>query len=236
MINVQSIIDKTIRDFKNNKDKLDNLLTVSDKQYHSLHTSPLIPLDIKIDIDLFKNEIKQFENNFQPWDYQDNNRLSIPLVNFDGLIIEDFDPTNGSLHRWNQQQSNLPLIESDFLIPTTVMEISSLSSLRIFDTHWCRSNILKWNKGAEFKPHIDAVIPSPWLRLWGTDDASKIILNFYNNDNQIIDIETIESGRIYLIDTSLVHEAICTNEIVYQFFLSVLPSSYDTILKIKMML
>ena len=235
MLNVKEIIENTIKDFQNNKHKIEHLTTIDNQKYISLHTAPLIPLEIKIDCESFILEIQKFDNFFQKWGTNDDlpNRFGISLVNLDGKFI-DQDPINGSLHIWNRNNPNIPLIETDFQKPTPLMSIESLSLLQSFNNYWCRSNILKWYKNAEFKPHIDTALPSPWFRLWGTNDASKIDLVFYNEDNQPINIEPIESGRIYLIDTSLVHYVQCTDDIVYQFFLSVLPEAYNKILQLKM--
>lgn len=237
MLNVKEIIDETVKVFSNNKDKFEKLPVLDYEKYYSLHSSPLVPLNIKIDCLQFLKDIEQFKENFQIWGTKniDQKRFGLSLVNMNGIIYsEKQDPINGSLYEWNNLNPDFPLIESDFLIPTPALNIPSLDPLRIFDGKWSRSNILKWKKDAAFKPHIDAIIPTPWIRLWGTTNADNIKLNFYNDNNQLIEIPSIESGRIYLIDTVLVHEAKCTGEdINYQFFLSVLPDAYDLLLKLK---
>lgn len=235
MINVDQIIKRTINDFQNNKNKFSKLDYIDIEKYHLLHTKPLVPLDIRVDSKLFTEQIEIYKNYFQIWgqDYKQSFRYGIPLVNLTGKINFDHDPINGSLHIWNQKNPDIPYIESDFRIPTPIMDISSLRSLNVFNNHWCRSNILKWYNGSEFKPHIDTVLPSPWFRLWGTTDSKNIELIFYNENNEIIEIDPIESGRIYLIDTTLVHSAKCINDVAYQYFLSVLPSAYDILLKLR---
>jgi hypothetical protein len=224
MIDVKEIIDSTLRVFEHTE--LGKLKSVNETDYRTIHTSPLVPLDIKIDIDLFKKEIENFP--FEQWGGKHLHlpRYGLAVVNQDG-VIKNHDPINGSLHEWNSNNKSSAILETDCLVPTAVMDIESMQPLRIFDNHWCRSNILKWHTGAEFKPHIDTVIPSPWIRLWGT--TGDIELNFYNEFGKITDMPKIEQGRIYLIDTSLVHDARCANGTVYQFFLSVLPSAYNIV-------
>jgi len=233
MLNVTQIINNTVKDFQNNTHKFNYLETIDNRDYISLHTKPLVPLDIKIDCNLFLKEIEKFDRHFQKWGNHTDlpNRFGISLVNADGNFIDN-DPINGSLHIWNRDNPGIPLIETDFKIPTPLMDIDSLRSLQIFNNYWCRSNILKWYKDAEFKPHIDTFLPSPWFRLWGTTDSNSMELIFYNADNQPINIDPIESGRIYLINTSLVHYARCVNNTMYQFFLSVSPKAYTKLLQL----
>jgi hypothetical protein len=199
-------------------------------EYIRLHKKFLIPTDIKIDVSQFIKEIKLHDNLFQPWGRQHNHlpRYGISLVNQTGKIIEN-DPINGSLHEWNNNNPNFPLIESDCQKPTPIMELDSLKPLRVFDGHWCRSNILKWHKNAHFKPHIDSVLPSPWLRLWATTEVDNFEIRYNNGEDYLVRFTDIEAGRLYLIDTRIVHDAISYTDDVYQLFLSVLPSSLEII-------
>ena len=203
---------------------------VSNEDYLSLHTEFLTPLDIKIDVDLFHEEIAKFNSHFEQWGSEHTHlpRSGIALVNQDG-ILKNQDPINGSLYEWNKKFPNHPIIESDCTVPTEVMQINSLRSLDVFKNYWFRSNILKWQAGAEFKPHIDTILPSPWLRLWGTTDSKNIEIRYWDTDtNQMQAVQNIESGRIYLIDTSRVHDAVSHGD-AYQFFLSVSPDSIEKI-------
>jgi len=203
---------------------------VSNEDYLSLHTEFLTPLDIKIDVDLFHEEIAKFNSHFEQWGSEHTHlpRSGIALVNQDG-ILKNQDPINGSLYEWNKKFPNHPIIESDCTAPTEVMQINSLRLLDVFKNYWFRSNILKWQAGAEFKPHIDTILPSPWLRLWGTTDSKNIEIRYWDTDtNQMQAVQNIESGRIYLIDTSRVHDAFGHGD-AYQFFLSVSPDSIEKI-------
>lgn len=204
-----------------------NLPTIAQDEYQRIHTKPLIPLDIKIDCDLFKQEIEQF--TFRQWGnrYTHLPRYGLPLVNGNGRLDDAEDPTIGSLSHWNEDNPTNPHMETDFTVPTNALGVSSLNSLRIFDGYWTRSGILKWNTGAEFKPHIDTTFPALWFRFWATTDPSTIKLGFLKNE-QIEFEENIEAGRIYLIDTSIIHVAEATG-LNYQLFLSVNPNAWNLI-------
>ena len=65
MINADSIVDLTKSAFKDN-----SVLqgpTVTDLDYYAVHTSPLVPLTIKIDCEKFLTEIQTFSNYFEQW-------------------------------------------------------------------------------------------------------------------------------------------------------------------------
>lgn len=235
LVNEEKIITDTKKAFFSSdiqKEKYSSIKEfVDESSYYRLHTSPLVPLDIKINVDRFKNEIVQYKEYFEQWgnQHQELPRYGIALVNQDGKLKHN-DPINGSLYEWNVSNPNDPILETDCTTPTKVMNMASLEPLQVFNNHWCRSNILYWKSGAEFKPHIDTLIPSPWIRLWGTTTNS-IKLGF-SKYNIIQEYQDVEPGRIYVIDTSLVHNAVCLNEEGYQFFLSVLPSCYSKVISL----
>lgn len=232
MLNVEQIIAETKEVFfKTNtqRSKFQNITDfISESAYFNLHRNFLTPLKLKIDIETFSSEIVQYLDYFEQWGTRHTHlpRLGLALVNQDGKLKRN-DPINGSLYEWNEKHPLDPLLEIDCKNPTEVMNLNSLKPLEILNGHWCRSNILKWSQGAEFKPHIDTLIPSAWFRLWGVDRPKNINLKFWNPQKQEMEIvENIEPGRLYLIDTSIVHDAYAIND-VYQFFLSTLPSSVN---------
>lgn len=230
IIDAEKIISDTLKVFNHSpaqRKKFREIKSyISRKDYKILHRNFLTPLSIKIDCDLFLKEIEQYSDYFKQWGEQHTHlpRYGLALVNQDGILKKQ-DPINGSLYEWNLKHPDNPIIESDCLVPTEVMKLESLKPFSTFKGHWCRSNILKWDISAEFKPHIDTVVPSPWIRLWGTTDPDNLDLRFVNNTGELIKVNGIEKGRIYIIDTSIVHDAISHNNNVYQFFLSLLPSS-----------
>ena len=201
------------------KSRAVNLPYLEEDEFKKYHPIPLQPLDIQIDCEQFLKEIEQFE--FKRWGnrYLELPRYGLPLVNSNGSMDNTIEPTVGSLAHWNEDFPNSPHMETDFTVLTPAMGIPSLDPLRVFDGHWTRSNILKWEAGGEFKPHIDTTFPALWFRLWGTTDPSTIELGFANNTNNFDIVKNIEAGRLYLIDTSVVHIARATG-LNYQFFLS----------------
>lgn len=229
-IDSEKIISETISAFTSSssqKKKFTEIKSfVADEDYAVLHKDFLTPTTIKINVKQFLNEIDKYSDNFYQWGKRHLNlpRYGLALVNQDGQLKAN-DPINGSLHEWNILYPNDPLIETDFLIPTEVLNINSLTPLKIFEGHWCRSNVLKWHRGAHFKPHIDAILPCPWYRLWATTNTENFRIRFDNGRGELVSFENLEAGRLYIIDTSLVHDAESFTDDVYQLFLSVLPSA-----------
>lgn len=235
-VNIKEILEETSRYFTKSKDfkeKLSNSKRFIDKDiYEKLHPNPLTQTDIKINCAEFIQEIKQYENFFERWGKKHSHipRYGLALVNTDGKLKTN-DPINGSLYEYNIMNHNDSIIESDCRCKTKAMSIPSLAPLKIFDDYWYRSNILKWEASAEFFPHIDNFIPAPWIRLWGTTNPD-IVLNFYHASGHVTTLTNMEPGRIYLIDTCLVHDAKILSNEVYQFFLCVSPESLSLIKEI----
>lgn len=209
--------------------KFPNLL--SNAEYKELHTAPLVPLDIKIDTDQFNKDIVSFEQHFEQWGekFLDVPRYGAALVNEDGKF-KNKDPANYPNDEWNERYPEKFLAEFQMTATTPLFDIPSLLPLKIFKDHIYRSNILKWGKDAYFTPHIDTILPSPYLRLWGTTDSSKIDVRFYSTQTgQLEKFNNIETGRMYLVDTSIVHDAQCTADFVYQYFICLSPLAKDQI-------
>lgn len=213
-------------------EKFKNLPKINKVDYERLHTQFLVPTDIVIDVEHFTNEIIYYDNEFSQWGTMHTQlpRYGLALVNLDGTLSKDNDPINGSLYQHNLHNPNDPLFETDCIRPTEVYDLKSLQPLKVLDGYYTRSNIFKWLESGKFLPHIDTFIPTPWLRLWGTTNSDNLIVNYYNHDTDSYErCKNIENGRIYLTDTSLVHDAICTGGINYQFFLSTNISAYNII-------
>jgi len=232
-INAQAIINETLEVFE--KSGAADIYRsckylIEDEDYKQLHPSFLTPLDIKINSEEFSKEILNHQDAFEQWgkDHTHLPRYAAALVNQNGYIIKN-DPINGSLMAWNRDHPDQPLIETDCQTPTALLSLLSLKPLDIFKGYWCRSNILKWEKDAKFLPHIDTVVPSPWIRLWGSM-SNDVVLRFYNEETGSLEPVDFEVGRLYVIDTSLVHDATATGDNVYQLFLSVLPTATNLII------
>lgn len=226
------------------------LKTLSKQDYKALHTKKLQPLNLKINSMQFLREINLYSEFFSQWGDKKHNvpRYGIPLVNTNGLLHNKPEPACWPLDRWNFIHTNVEdtpdnfisfhnsvfdinqmVNESDFNHPTEILNLPSLQALKNLQPFLYRSCILKFNKGAHFKPHIDTwEDKSPWLRLWGTTHPSNMLLR-YKTNNGYVAAKNIESGRIYLHDSSLWHDAISTCDNTYQFFIALDVESYDTI-------
>lgn len=228
-INKKQILDETYDVFiKAGFDKiLANSVTVGKTEYETLHTSFLVPTSITIETELLREELKPFE--FVQWGNNHTNvpRYGLALVNQSGELIDN-DPINGSLMAYNKDHPDQLLLETDCKTPTKVMNIKSLEPLSVFNGYWTRSNVFKWNKGAFFVPHIDTIVPSMWLRLWMATEG--VVVRQYDETKQELVEVSFEPGRVYLIDTSIIHDAYTDKDEVFQLFLSVMPEA-STIVK-----
>ena len=228
-IDATQIINETIEIFK--KSGADKLFSdfVKDEDYKRLHPFPLTETSIWVDPDQFKNEISDWDHVFEQWgkDHTHLPRYGAALVNQHGTLLKN-DPVNGSLMAWNRDNPDKPLIETNCRIPTALMNLPSLQPLDIFKGYWCRSNILKWDCDAKFLPHIDTVVPSPWIRLWASM-SPELVVRFYNPTTGELESVDFEPGRIYVVDTSLVHDAYAVGDSIYQLFLSLNPNAISLV-------
>ena len=235
---VDDIQRSNIKPFVNSPKAIEKLLAlpkIPNADYVNLHRAFLTPTSLQFDVPLFLTEIYKYNSLFVRWGkkYQESSRYGLALFNIDGKLSET-DPTMGSLLDWIKEHPNNPIIETDCTTPTEVYNIKSLSPLKHFNGHFCRSSILRWGTGGMFTPHIDVAKPAPWYRLWATTNNS-IGLAYWDQQGNKHICNCIEAGRIYLIDTTLVHEAAWHNsKWVYQLFLSLLPSAtsklYDVVI------
>lgn len=201
-------------------------------KYWKIHTDFLVPLDIKIDAALFRKEIESYKENFKSWGFNkpelDQVRKGLPLVNLDGMYSNKEDISIGPLDQHNSAFPNNCYLENDFTVPTEVLNISSLEPLTSIKKYMCRSSILHWKPPANFSPHWDIILPTVNLRLWGTDNPDNVELR-YKKNGELVPCDNVEAGRLYLIDTSTIHDARCVKDEVYQYFIALNVNSYDTI-------
>jgi hypothetical protein len=189
---------------------------VSQKVWDEMHTDYLVPLDIVVDMDALEEELKDIE--WQKWvnpsqDFTDRPNYAYALT--DGKIE---GATYWPNDLWNMEHPDQPLIDTDFDTETQFFKFSeSLTWLyEIFAGYWARSHILRWDDMGHFRPHVDTPIPAINYRLWATNKPEDYVIRFEGKT-----IEGLEKGRVYLIDTSKVHEGWSTNENVLTLFLSV---------------
>lgn len=185
---------------------------IYESTYRKLHKKYLTPLDGYLDID---DTMEKYRNYFYVWGTNRPElitRKGLALINLDGKLDKD-DISIGPLNVYNNEH-NIHYLESDFKKHTKVYKERCFDPLRRYEL--CRSSILSWQDGDNFVPHTDVVIPTVNLRLWGAN-SKNVILKFDGMSVQF------EPNRLYLIDTSVTHEAIATGP-VYQFFIGLLPT------------
>jgi len=126
--------------------------------------------------------------------------------------------------------------------PTEMLNASCFDPLESLKPYMLRSCILKWHDTGHFKPHTDTWIPSEIIRLWGTNDPDNMRLQFdkdgkrcspfdvTSTDFNLVPSEKVEAGRLYVIDTHIIHDALATGDNVYQFFIAL---SVDSLPKLR---
>jgi hypothetical protein len=213
---------------------IDKTNWINKKKYKELHSSKLIPLNIKINCNLFEEEIKLYDWAFRQWGekHTDFPRFGLPLINENGKLDNDPEPTCWPLDQWAEYKNLIyykDVSDLSFRTPTEILNINSLQPLNPIKKYMIRSCILKWHTLGHFKPHIDTSIPSPIIRLWGTNDPKNFRFRFKDKDENFVIEKNIERGRIYLADTSITHDAFAIDDNVYQFFIALHYTSYDDI-------
>ena len=203
---------------------------IQKNEYWTIHNQFLRPTNFKINIDIFEKQIKKYDKFFKNWG--DNRpqlnkiRLGLPLVNLTGSYSQEPDISIGPLNHFNKEHPDNCLLETEFAKHTSILDLKCFDPLNPLKPYMCRSSILKWLQGANFKPHSDVVIPTVNLRLWGTNNPKNIRLR-YKQKKDMVSCKKIEPGRLYLIETSRIHDAKCIREEVYQFFLALNIYSYS---------
>lgn len=194
---------------------------MSAEEYWEIHTKFLIPTEYLIDVNmLIESNIKQYA---LPWGTNrpelNDTRLGIPLINFDGKLNHN-DISIGPLDHYNKLNPDTPLIETDFEEPTAILDLPCFDGIEPLKEYMIRSSLLYWKKGANFVPHVDAILPAINLRLWGTTQPDNIQLRYESNGEMVV-CEDVEPGRLYLIETTTLHDAACVKDEAYQFFIAV---------------
>ena len=209
--------------------------TIGDK-YYELHTKNLIKTNIKIDLDLFCKEINDYTHLFEKWGIKHTDilrsTLSLTKTNVKVPKVKP-NPANWPMDVWCIEYPDTPLLDTSFTEPNDVfMSMQSLKDLMIFKDHFARCNILKWDAGGKFFPHIDVKYPFHNLRLWGTNDPDNYHFCFWNEEKkEYIREENVEAGRIYIASTEKWHHAYSTADNNYTFFIALQVSAFDLLKK-----
>jgi len=205
------------------------------EDYLKLHTKPLIPTNIKIEVEPFKQLMEEYKHAFKRWgvDHYEYNRYGLPLINLNGDLYNNPEPTCYALDRWNTYYTDNQYRDHDFRVPTEVYEHEVFDDMKLYDDFIIRSCILKWKAGSKFMPHTDTIINSDMIRLWGTTNPKSVKLRFASGHQRCHPYEVskieytlesfdmeIEAGRLYLFDSNIIHDATSYEDDTYQFFIA----------------
>jgi len=209
--------------------------------YLDIHKDFLTPLNIKIDIQKLNLAMQTYRLAFRRWGLKHTKypRFGLPLVNANGEMFNNPEPVCFPIDEWyylfNEYKE-----DSFYSTPTEVLDLDCFDVLDPIKTFMIRSCILQFNTDGHFKPHIDTTIPSKIIRLWGTNDPKNLHLRFdknrirCNNNSEVKDlsldlqiINNVEPGRLYIIDTNIVHDAVSHADNTYQFFFALNSESID---------
>ena len=226
-------------------------MTTTEQQYLEMHTAPLIPLDMSANIPLFLECMREYQHAFRAWGVKhlEHQRYGLPLVNANGQLHNNPEPVCYPLDQWNAHLADDERVrDHSFQVPTEILSHTAFDFLEPLKDCILRSCILKWMDNSMFYPHTDTKLQGRILRLWGTDRPDMVKLRFDRNgvrsnprdvDNTEFDLAPpdceVEAGRMYLIDTNIVHDAHSYADNSYQFFLSFdRDKSYEIIQQLKL--
>lgn len=216
--------------------------------YSHFHPTNFQPLDLKIDIPLFERQMEEYSLAFREWGGPRKNigRYGLPLLNQNGSLHNNPEPACYPLDQWNKENPDNKLWYPLMAEPTEVLSLSCFDPLEPIKEYMLRSCILKWNTGANFVPHTDQTLPSDVIRLWGTNDPKNMSLRFDKSgkyvhpfdvsktEYELEEVKDVEAGRLYLIDTCIIHDATASADNVYQFFIALNVESLLSIAELKL--
>lgn len=192
-----------------------NYEKLSIHDYERIHYAPLVPIDYEINIPEFEQQIVKYKKYRKQWGHEHRQfpRYGLPLVNLSGNIDDEIDPTCNPLDTWWRYTGEL-YWDLDFTKPTEILDLSCFDSINSLKPNLIRSNILWWDALGHFKPHVDAAKDKCFnIRVWGTNKED-YFLSFKGKRYEF------EPGRLYIIDTSILHEARAYSDFTFTFFLS----------------
>jgi len=211
-----------------------------EKEYKEFHPNVLQPLDIKVDVDLFEQQMHEYKYAFRRWGIKhlEYPRYGAPLVNLNGDMFNNPEPVCYPLDQLNGGKPESEHVY-DFMCKehTEMLGASCFDPLAPIKPFMYRSAILKWHNTGHFKPHTDTCMPSHIIRLWGTNNPSKTQFRFDKNrktaspdvvnkqEYELVEETGIEAGRLYIHDSYVIHDAHATGDDVYQFFIALSPES-----------
>ena len=217
---------------------LSSLDVVDLDTYVGLHSTPMVDLNIDIDLNLFNQQVEQAKNNFQPWGINPDkkNRYGLTLTDPDKQFSDFPDPGNWPLDIWTYYHPNDPLCDATIKNPNRwYYHFTSLRPVYdLFDDHICRTNITWWDRGGEFHPHIDCTVDRAinyriWMSNKTGEDHHLRFATRDTSDGMVNLSNSLKPGRLYLLDTSVYHNGFATVNNVYTMLMSLQPTATHTL-------
>ena len=206
-----------------------DLPKISYEEFKEINYDLIVPLDMKIDIPEFLEQIEPYRKDFRRWGEKRSKypRYGISLKNLDGRIDSELDPACYPLDQWWALYPDKMYWDHDFKVETELMNLPCMRALEPVREHMIRSSILRWDYSGHLVPHVD--IKKDYIthfRLWGTNTDDNAYSLLYGN--QVI--TDFEPGRLYMIDTTETHSAIALDDDVYTFFIALDLTAKDTLI------
>lgn len=180
-----------------------------------------IPLNFKINLDLYSKEIRQFDENWVIYNKQrgDTGRMGLSITSLDGGMSGY--PDLQSLYQY-AKETGKNISENKFCVPTEAFrKMSSLSEiLSFFDNGFGRCRLVKFRNGGYFPPHRDQSIR------YNVPDYFRIFVPLMNTGNNslyfIYDDKKIayEPGRAYLFNALKTHSVFSFVDDAHTFAMS----------------
>jgi hypothetical protein len=170
-----------------------------------LNLGPFEPLNIRIDLGKYMQEIAQFNNdwvNYLPRTDRPNNRRALTLTNLPGKTHKDVPSLAEASYAAGRRLSEL-----EFSYPTDVFR--ECNSLKPFLEEWMplgRTFLVKSNIGGYFVPHRDhPSMPRDVFRLIVfLNNCAPLDYDWLMDDKKL----QIEQGRVYYVNTRLTHRTV----------------------------
>ena len=160
---------------------------------------------IELDVTTNAEQLVSWADTFDWVKYnprKDVNRWGLSITSLDGGLsgIPDLD----SLYEYNKENKT-EYAESDFNVPTLVLNDQIKNILQPWDTHYYRTHFLKFGPGGFFPPHRD------WNYTTGEPVDYRLIMPLRNVNppsfNFVLEDRTLhwEPGRLYFLNTLKMH-------------------------------
>jgi hypothetical protein len=200
------------------------------EEFYNVQTENFVPLKgIRIDNQEFEQQIEPYKPYFRNWGVRWLDKMfrkGLPVVNDTGRIDDAIDASLWPLDQYNKV-FGVDLRDNNFRMPTPILDLPCFDTLAPIKPYMIRSAILWWKKGSYFHPHSDSALPTPYIRLWGTNKPEKYVFDYTDGSHDTQ--EMWDAGQIYLSDTVKQHYAESLDDDVYTYFFSLDATGYDII-------